>query len=299
MRVVERACVVAALAASLVFTLGCSGIFSSLSSSGDGTTSPIGVSSKRLYNLGLAARLYVSDYDDVAPLANWADGIDPYLVEKSSFNSPVVPGGFGYAMNRDMVGRNVLTISQDSTVLFFDSTVLARSAVASLTSMPVPARYGSQNTRVYVDGRVDPEYVPPDLSTPLFISLNNLKRLGTANLIYAADYDEHFPQATWTEALFPYVRTTSVFRDPSLGPSDYGYAFNRDVVGHATMDDSVPAITPVIFDSTVNAKDAVAPLSTLPTPGRYNGLNAAAFADGHAAKVTAKTKVAFLNAGLR
>ena len=100
---------------------------------------------------------------------------------------------------------------------------------------------------------------------------------------YMVDNDDVLPLSqTWMDALAPYVRNEALYSSPALesrAPA-YGYAFNSAIAGHGYAE--FPAATTVsIFDSTVIARNATAPISTLPDPPRYGVSNTIAYLDGH------------------
>jgi len=100
---------------------------------------------------------------------------------------------------------------------------------------------------------------------------------------YMVDNDDVLPLSqTWMDALAPYVRNEALYSSPALesrAPA-YGYAFNSAIAGHGYAEFSA-ATTISIFDSTVIARNATAPISTLPDRPRYGVSNTIAYLDGH------------------
>lgn len=124
--------------------------------------------------------------------------------------------------------------------------------------------------------------------------LSNLKRLSISTIIYAADYNERFPNRdTWLDDIYPYVKTQDKLICPIViqerNPQLYGYAFNRQL--STAKPPSKPATIPLIFESINLAKNASGDLNSLPSPGRHpqvsnkNGANNIGYADGHAKSV--------------
>jgi prepilin-type processing-associated H-X9-DG protein len=76
-----------------------------------------------LRQLSVASLSYAQDYDEILPLADWAETTQPYIGSLAVLNCPDAPDvSPGYAMNEALVGLNVGDIEQPSnTVLFFDS----------------------------------------------------------------------------------------------------------------------------------------------------------------------------------
>jgi len=123
----------------------------------NGTVSALPEAQDRLRKLGTAMLIYSADYDDMLPLANWADLLLPYGRTERIYISPIfdsTPGSYGFAMNEDIVGKPQLDFDQATTLAFFDSTTLTRSAVAPTSTEPNPGRYGGTNAAVFLDGRV-------------------------------------------------------------------------------------------------------------------------------------------------
>jgi prepilin-type processing-associated H-X9-DG protein len=111
---------------------------------------------------------------------------------------------------------------------------------------------------------------------------SNLKQLAIGMLMYAQDYDEHFPPAErWSELIYPYVKNEQVFRCPGDPKLECGYAFNRALSGKRLAEITRPAETPLLFDSKTGKRNAADDGRSWPSPGRHNDGNDCAFADGH------------------
>jgi len=107
-----------------------------------------------------------------------------------------------------------------------------------------------------------------------------LYRLAQAALLYTGDSDDivMLPNE-WMDGMEPYVTDSAIFRAPGVAEGEYGIALNTLVAGQSLT--SLPTETTVmLFDSTVLTRNATAALDTLPNPGRYNGTNVMAMADG-------------------
>lgn len=242
---------------------------------------PLDQARGRVKTLTDAFRIYLADSDDVTPPVNrWMDSLQAYVPDESVFLAPGVgnPGSgiYGFAMNEDVAGRSMNTFPDRSIVpLFFDSTVTSRNATASTTTLPVPGRYDGKNVISYLDGFQEGYDVLEE-------SRRRLRGLATGLLLYAGDHDDRFPGPTWMDDLTPYVRQSRSFRSPAfdMSTTEYGYALNEAVAGKMTVEINNPDQTVAIFDSTNLARNAIAPLSTKPNPGRYSGYNTLAMADG-------------------
>ena len=112
----------------------------------------------RLRRIGLAASLYASDSDDVLPPSTWMDAMLPYVPSQRSFRTPLLEpiGGYGYAMNTDVVGVPITSFTNPvATILAFDCVLNQRNATALSTARPNPARYEGGNGLVFADGHAE------------------------------------------------------------------------------------------------------------------------------------------------
>jgi len=103
-------------------------------------------------------------------------------------------------------------------------------------------------------------------------SLSNVKQLGMAVLMYAADHEETLPEAnSWEEAIAEYVGDNkAIFICPATGQS---YTFNEALSCVDLKDLDNPQQTPMLW----------APLRvTKRAAGPYQGQFAVCYADGHA-----------------
>lgn len=126
-------------------------------------------------------------------------------------------------------------------------------------------------------------------------SLSNLKQISLAMIMYAQDYDEHYPPAArWVDAITPYLTAglhtheerqrviDSVFHDPSAPKSQkWSYAFNSNLSGLTLAQMDSPATTVLLFESNANTKNAADTGESIPRPGRHSGGTDYALADGH------------------
>lgn len=127
--------------------------------------------------------------------------------------------------------------------------------------------------------------------TPVRSCMSNLKQLALTNIMYAADYDDHFPDRDrWVDVVWPYAKNPRIFRCPEIAPQGegvrYGYAFNADLSWKA-----IPVaadVAPLVYDSINEARNASDPFTSLPKPGRHNGRDTVAYADAHAKSIEVK-----------
>jgi len=111
-------------------------------------------------------------------------------------------------------------------------------------------------------------------------ALRRLRSISTAADLYMGDYDDVVPAANlWMDGMEPYTTDPNIFVSPAVDPADYGFALNSAAAGRSrsSLDEQA---TQLIFDSTVLARNATAPVSTQPNPGRYNGSNGILYLDG-------------------
>ncbi len=118
--------------------------------------------------------------------------------------------------------------------------------------------------------------------------LSNLKQLATGFTIYSADYDDKFPNRdVWTGIIQLYTKNLEIYKCPAFeeakDPQVYGYCFNRRLSNAALPPN--PEKVELVFDSINLAKNASGTQESLPRPGRHNGKNVIAYADGHAKAV--------------
>ncbi|HRF58979.1 MAG TPA: hypothetical protein PLH94_03575 [Fimbriimonadaceae bacterium] len=113
-------------------------------------------------------------------------------------------------------------------------------------------------------------------------SMENLKALHTAMMLYH-DSEERFPDASgWMDALKPYIGTRELpeaeamkkFIDPTIqaGNGAFGYAMNDAVAGKYKGDIADPDTTPLLFSSKETGWNAHGdPQALAPDPHRKGG----------------------------
>lgn len=136
-----------------------------------------------------------------------------------------------------------------------------------------------------------------DHAAPLTTSHTRLEKLSKAMLAYAADFDQTLPQRNWMDATESYANDPTAYKSPMVDGEQFGYAFNQDLVGKRLSAIQNRAATALIFDSTSLMRNAVASVDAIPVPGRYDGTNTIAFADGTVKDVPVKD--AFVEASTR
>jgi|GEM_PF-1782665 len=276
----------ATLAALAIWAIGCGG--GGGGSNGESAQYKLSVTRLKSLNTGFVE--YMSDNDDVLPLAGkWMDSLLPYVKsDETLLHSPAVTApGYGYALNADVAGQQQNKFASPATTIsLFDSTDLARNATDALSTQPSPARYGKKNTIAYLDGHVQDEETignpPPTLYQQ---SQTRLKKLELGTILYANDWDDALPTANqWMDQIAPYVKNEALFHSPAIvlkDPTKYGYALNSAVAGASLTGLASPATTISLFDSTVLTRNATAATTTLPQPPRYKTANTIAYTDGH------------------
>ncbi|MGC4045825.1 MAG: hypothetical protein QM758_18705 [Armatimonas sp.] len=117
---------------------------------------------------------------------------------------------------------------------------------------------------------------------------SNVKKLSAAMLMYAQDYDDHFPPAgQWNTLLQHYQKET--LRCPDAVTSN-GYGMNKALGKTSCQGVEFPVDTVLLFESEVLAGG---PSDQAPT--RHGGGTTVGFVDGHAKWVYAKTKLRWTN----
>jgi len=118
--------------------------------------------------------------------------------------------------------------------------------------------------------------------------LPQIKQNALALLAYANDHDEKMPDRdVWMDRVSPYLNSEESLHAPEIvalgNPGLYGFAFNSSLSGRAVSGDA--AGTPLVYDSVNLARNASDPYLSLPYPGRRDGKDGVAFADGHVGSV--------------
>lgn len=103
--------------------------------------------------------------------------------------------------------------------------------------------------------------------------LSNTKELALAVTMYSADNDSTLPVAEkWLDGIERYVHVDRrtycpTARAQSAGAT--GYAFNKDMSGKNLLKLEKLDQLPLIFDSTLQGRNATSGPETLPSPGRH------------------------------
>ncbi|MBI5706571.1 MAG: hypothetical protein HZC36_06240 [Armatimonadetes bacterium] len=121
--------------------------------------------------------------------------------------------------------------------------------------------------------------------------ISNLKQLGLANLMYAADWDDRLPpRDIWMDAIRDYHKNYGGERcgEVTAKYADrkdlYGYSFNSRLSGFKTgvLDWEATQNRPMLYDSINLARNASDPFASLPDPPRHGELvNMVCFLDSH------------------
>jgi hypothetical protein len=125
-------------------------------------------------------------------------------------------------------------------------------------------------------------------------TLSNMKQLGTALQIYAADYDDRFPAPEdWGTRISALVRDEWTFKDLTFDPPPYKYGFAlHDPVAfkNAELIDS-PGRVPLVIQTDYRDLNAHGSLSILPAkPRAGEGKDIFCFVDT-SVKITFRTEV--------
>jgi hypothetical protein len=128
---------------------------------------------------------------------------------------------------------------------------------------------------------------------------DHLKVLWNAFNLYAQDWDALPPAAGWmdNQEIVSKVPENVDFHCPAVSnghDNRYGYAYNEEVAGRSLGQRTSlkqmanAAKTPLIYDSTDLAKNATDRFTSLPKPGRHDGVDYVLYLDGHVGEVKPK-----------
>jgi hypothetical protein len=113
----------------------------------------------------------------------------------------------------------------------------------------------------------------------------NVKQVGTAAIIYAADYDDRFPHQNWQDQLTPLVQDPDVFNDPfrARAGGSNGLAFHDRLLGASMLSILEPEASAMIYLTTQDGPNAVGNVSDVRFP--QNQGTVIGFADGSTKRV--------------
>lgn len=111
--------------------------------------------------------------------------------------------------------------------------------------------------------------------------LSNVKQQALAVIIYEDDFDDRYPRGDrWMDVTKEYLKAEDMRHCPLVPKGACGYAFNSSLSLTKTPKDVEKVV--LIYDSTTSRRNASDRFSSLPRPGRHEGKDNIAFADGHA-----------------
>ena len=109
---------------------------------------------------------------------------------------------------------------------------------------------------------------------------SHLKQTGIAMMAYIRDYDEIHPLANrWSEGLLLYSKSDAIFHCPSA--AKFGYSMNAHLNSLNMSRVNNPAMTPLIFDSSILKKFQHDTGASWPEDARHPKGNAVLFDDAH------------------
>lgn len=113
----------------------------------------------------------------------------------------------------------------------------------------------------------------------------NVKQVGTAAIIYAADYDDRFPHQNWQDQLTPLVQDPDVFNDPfrARAGGSNGLAFHDRLLGASMLSILEPEASAMIYLTTQDGPNAVGNVSDVRFP--QNQGTVIGFADGSTKRI--------------
>lgn len=113
---------------------------------------------------------------------------------------------------------------------------------------------------------------------------HNLRKLASAVLLYAEDYDQTLPDGKmWVDQTAHYLKSErpTIYNCPEMPKAKYSYAYHQILCGKSFFKIISPDTTPMLFDSVTQTKNATDLFTSLPKMGRHSGRNLIAFTDGH------------------
>jgi len=118
--------------------------------------------------------------------------------------------------------------------------------------------------------------------------LSNIKQLGLGVLMYAQDYDDHYPlPKTWHDEIYPYVKNEATFHCPSAGEEKLStYAMNGRLKNRVSAAIDEPGRTVMLFES-IPGTNLFGDKALFPDPLRHGAgrENTIGYVDGHAKSV--------------
>jgi prepilin-type processing-associated H-X9-DG protein len=116
----------------------------------------------------------------------------------------------------------------------------------------------------------------------------NLLQLSLGLHMYCQDYDERFAlEPGWRTALYPYVKSQTLFECSASGLGPQSYAYPTALGGVELAKIPAPNATPMVYDAGLSGG----------RPGPHNGNGNLGFVDGHVKQVT-PPEFALFNANL-
>lgn len=111
--------------------------------------------------------------------------------------------------------------------------------------------------------------------------LTHLKQSSVSMLIYLGDHNDRFPERDeWTDVLYPYAKTWTIFHCPQATNTAWGYAFNGALSRAKQTKLQDPVSVFMVYDSVNPMKNASDLVTSLPAVPRHNR-NFVGYADGH------------------
>jgi len=110
----------------------------------------------------------------------------------------------------------------------------------------------------------------------------NLSQMAISAMMYIQDHDGKLPDADkWVDQLNPYLKNEAMFKSPSAPELEYGYAMNAVLSGVNIKELQRPSEMVLFFDSDLGIRNAAGGREAVCDPGRHEGGNCYAYADGH------------------
>ena len=116
--------------------------------------------------------------------------------------------------------------------------------------------------------------------------ISSVKSITLGFSIYSDDYDELLPPAPkWMDLITKLVNRDTIetqFHDrEGVAPGEYGYAFRTQAGKLKKSSVTSSSEFMLVFDTDLHGRNAVGDPSSLPSPGRHQGMDVVGYLDGH------------------
>ena len=117
--------------------------------------------------------MYADDNDSHVPPAGWMEPLFHYVKDERMFRCPnVAEGGFGYAINRFLAGKKLVTSKEAELMpLLHETKDLGRNVCEYFPQTPIPGRHSGSNNVVFADGHCEAIPITTSALQNVYVSL--------------------------------------------------------------------------------------------------------------------------------